>query len=54
MDAWSRRIVGLAVSADLKTRVVLDALDMALAAAKPQYFIQHSDSQWVAASSRAA
>jgi putative transposase len=32
LDAWSRRIVGGAFSADLKTRVVLDALDMALAA----------------------
>ncbi|MFM8750597.1 IS3 family transposase [Rhabdaerophilum sp.] len=32
LDAWSRRIVGWAFSADLKTRVVLDALDMALAA----------------------
>ena len=30
LDAWSRRIVGWAFSADLKTRVVLDALDMAL------------------------
>ncbi len=32
LDAWSRRIVGEAFSADLKTRVVLDARDMALAA----------------------
>jgi len=30
LDARSRRIVGWAFSADLKTRVVLDALDMAL------------------------
>src|ERR1700734_1090071 len=29
LNAWSRRIVGWAFSADLKTRVVLDALDMA-------------------------
>jgi len=35
LDAWSRRIVGWAFSSDLKTRVVLDALDMALAARKP-------------------
>jgi putative transposase len=35
LDAWSRRIVGWAFSADLKTRVVLDALDMALGARKP-------------------
>ena len=32
LDAWSRRIVGWAFSADLKTRVVLDALDMAIVA----------------------
>lgn len=36
LDAWSRRIVGWAFSADLKTRVVLDALDMALAVRKPE------------------
>jgi putative transposase len=28
LDAWSRRIVGWALSSDLRTRVVLDALDM--------------------------
>ncbi len=43
MDAWSRRIVGWAFSADLKTRVVLDALDMALATRKPENVIHHSD-----------
>jgi transposase InsO family protein len=35
LDAWSRRIVGWAFSSDLKTRVGLDALDMALAARSP-------------------
>ncbi len=43
IDAWSRRIVGWAFSADLKTRVVRDALDMALAARKPENVIHHSD-----------
>src|SRR6202034_4379047 len=43
LDAWSRRIVGWAVSADLKTRVVLDAIDMALAARKPDNVVHHSD-----------
>ncbi len=43
MDAWPRRIVGWAFSDDLKTRVVLDALDMALAARKPENVIHHSD-----------
>jgi len=43
LDAWSRRIVGWAFSADLKTRVVLDALDMALAVRRPEGVIHHSD-----------
>ena len=43
LDAWSRRIVGWAFCADLKSRVVLDALDMALAARKPENVIHHSD-----------
>ena len=43
LDAWSRRIVGWAFSTDLKTRVVLDALDMALMARKPDNVVHHSD-----------
>ena len=43
LDAWSRRIVGWAFSADLKTRVVLDALDMALVARRPDNVVHHSD-----------
>lgn len=43
LDAWSRRIVGWAFSADLKTRVVLDALDMALTVRRPEGVIHHSD-----------
>lgn len=43
LDAWSRRIVGWAFSADLRTRLVLDALDMALAARQPEDVIHHSD-----------
>jgi len=43
MDAGPRRIVEWAFSANLKTRVVLDALDMALAARKPENVIHHSD-----------
>ena len=54
LDAWSRRIVGWAFSADLKTRVVLDALDMALVARKPDSVVHHSDSQRINASFRAA
>jgi putative transposase len=54
LDAWSRRIVGWAFSADLKTHVVLDALDMALVARKPDNVVHHSDSQRITASFRAA
>lgn len=43
LDAWSRRIVGWAMSTDLKTRVVLDALEMALASRRPRGVIHHSD-----------
>ena len=43
LDAWSRRSVGWAFSHDLKTRLVLDALDMAVASRKPKGVIHHSD-----------
>lgn len=43
LDAWSRKIVGWAFSSDLKTRVVLDALDMALETRRPEDVIHHSD-----------
>ncbi|MGQ5702864.1 IS3 family transposase [Sandaracinobacteroides sp. A072] len=43
LDAWSRKIVGWAFSSDLKTRVVLDALDMALETRRPDDVIHHSD-----------
>ena len=43
LDAWSRRIVGWAFGCDLRTRIALDALDMAIAARKPSNVIHHSD-----------
>ena len=43
LDAWSRKIVGWAFSHDLKARVVLDALDMAVTARRPKDVIHHSD-----------
>jgi putative transposase len=43
LDAWSRRVVGWAFSIDLKTRIVLDALDMALVQRRPAGVIHHSD-----------
>lgn len=43
LDAWSRRVVGWAFSRSLETRIVLDALDMALATRRPTDVIHHSD-----------
>ena len=43
LDACSRRIVGWAMSTKLVTRLVLDALEMALATRRPNGVIHHSD-----------
>jgi putative transposase len=43
LDAYSRRIVGWAMSGSLRTKVVLDALDMAIYRRRPQAVIHHSD-----------
>jgi len=43
LDVWSRRIVGWAMANHLKTQLVLDALEMALAQRRPESVIHHSD-----------
>ncbi len=43
LDAWSRRIVGWAMANDLRTQLVLDALDMAVTTRKPADVVHHSD-----------
>jgi len=43
LDAYSRRIVGWSMASTLATRLVLDALDMALAMRRPNGVIHHSD-----------
>ena len=43
LDAFSRRIVGWAMGHNLKTQLVLDALNMALTQRKPTGVIHHSD-----------
>jgi putative transposase len=43
LDACSRRIVGWSMATTLATRIVLDALDMALATRRPTAVIHHSD-----------
>jgi putative transposase len=43
LDTCSRRIVGWSMATTLATRIVLDALDMALATRRPDGVIHHSD-----------
>jgi putative transposase len=43
LDVFSRRIVGWAMATHLRTELVQDALDMALAQRKPDGVIHHSD-----------
>lgn len=43
MDAWSRRVVGWAMAAHLRTELVLEALEMALWQRRPTDVIHHSD-----------
>jgi len=43
LDAWSRRVVGWAMSTSLKTAVVLDALNMAVTQRQPRDVVHHSD-----------
>jgi putative transposase len=42
-DAFSRRIVGWATSSNMRTQLVLDALDMAIWRRKPLDVVHHSD-----------
>ena len=43
LDAFSRRIVGWAMGLDLRTQLVLNALEMALTQRRPAGVIHHSD-----------
>jgi putative transposase len=43
LDVWSRRIVGWAMATHLRTRLVVDALAMAVMQRRPQGVIHHSD-----------
>jgi len=43
LDVWSRRVVGWAMAAHLRTELVLDALDMAVEQRRPGSVIHHSD-----------
>ena len=43
LDAWSRRVIGWAMETHLRTELVLDALDMAVATRRPTRVIHHSD-----------
>lgn len=43
LDVWSRRVVGWSMASHMKTELVMDALDMALAQRQPENVIHHSD-----------
>jgi len=43
LDAWSRRVIGWAMEAHLRTELVLAALNMAVAQRRPTDVIHHSD-----------
>jgi putative transposase len=43
LDAWSRRVIGWAMAAHLRTELVLDALNMAVTQRRPTSVIHHSD-----------
>jgi putative transposase len=43
LDAWSRRVVGWAMTTHLRTELVLDALNMAVTQRRPTGVIHHSD-----------
>ena len=43
VDAWSRRVVGWSMANHLRTELVLDALEMAVAQRRPRDVIHHSD-----------
>jgi putative transposase len=43
LDAFSRRVIGWAMAAHLRRELVIDALNMAIAARRPQAVIHHSD-----------
>ncbi len=43
LDVFSRRVVGWAMANHLRTELVLDALDMAIAQRRPEAVIHHSD-----------
>ena len=54
LDVFSRRVVGWAMAAHLRTALVIEALEMAVAQRRPDSVIHHSDSEYVGACFRAA
>ena len=43
LDVWSRKVVGWAMEPHLKTELVMQALEMALAQRRPENVVHHSD-----------
>jgi putative transposase len=46
LDVWSRRVIGWAMATHLRTELVLDAVNMAVAQRQPTAVIHHSDQGW--------
>ena len=51
LDVFSRRVIGWSMANHLRTRLVLDALDMALWQRRPDGVVHHSDSEYLRAGS---
>ncbi len=43
IDVWSRKVVGWAMATDMKTELIIKALDMAIAQRQPRDVVHHSD-----------
>ena len=43
IDVWSRKVVGWAMAADMKTELIIKALDMAISQRQPSEVVHHSD-----------
>ena len=54
LDVFSRRVVGWAMATHLRTELVIEALEMAVAQRRPAGVIHHSDSEYMGACFRAA
>lgn len=43
IDVWSRKVIGWAMATDMKTQLIIRAVDMAIALRQPRNVVHHSD-----------